>query len=175
MNYKILAVVLVVGGLAAMQATADPRRSNLPRPVREAPRPSALEERVPEAPRPPASLTGHWNVVATPTTLDNCKVATNSSVYQWMIADNQGKLSVTVLGETGFPKLSGSYFRFRGKASMEGRSGTRHSAAGYASCLFDLQAEDRKLTGTRYFLGYRGEGVNIQPCMVAFSIEASRQ
>ena len=57
---------------------------------------------------PSIDLTGTWNVVSTPT-WSTCPSRGTKSAYQWILSQNGRSVSITVVGETGFPKLDGAF------------------------------------------------------------------
>ena len=55
----------------------------------------------------PTQLVGTWNVTATPTCDFNFAVSpkAGANAYIWIVASVSGEVSVSVQGETSFPKL----------------------------------------------------------------------
>jgi|GEM_PF-2472751 len=131
--------------------------------------------------KPGASLTGHWNVIASPIRggVKNCVTKNEASVYQWLVAENGAKVTVTVVGRTAFPGLVGrrSGRTVRLDSASKDRRFRIGSVAFFATSYFDLRLDGNKLVGKRYFVGYRHMVKNrkIRPCLVRQKVVATRQ
>lgn len=94
-------------------------------------------------------LSGTWNVTAKPTGFGNCTNDGKTSVYQWLLAGDGLEVSVTVLGETVFPKLQGTLSTPENMVSKEqAGAGAKSLGEGWAcpqgqTCTFKIA-----LTGT---------------------------
>lgn len=130
-------------------------------------------------------LLGTWKIVSRPTGLNTCSVPAEKSAYQWLVAENRGRVTARVLGETSFPDLAG---RRRGpRFTLEGaaaspqrrRGGSIGEAPVYATSVFRLQVGDEGITGTRLYLGTKPSrpgktGRGAQICVIEYDIVGKR-
>ncbi|MCK6504829.1 hypothetical protein L6R53_15735 [Myxococcota bacterium] len=147
----------------------------------------------------PKELVGTWNVTSSATGVGTCEQAALDAVtaYQWIVSlgrDNQ--VSVSVVGETAFPKLEGkvdgAVLRLNGHGTtMSG--GGQGEADGFPiwiynqpTSMFALRpaGDGTTWTGSRWYLGFNtlqgeysadhGTWIHV-PCVVEFAVEARKQ
>ena len=126
-----------------------------------------------------ADLTGHWNVISKPGWPNTCGTTVGTSVYQWMIAQNGRQLSVTVLGETSFPKLVGQWSGSQLLLDAASQKPTLRPDYYkiHPSSAFLLRVKDKKLVGDRFYIGLVrvGSPSKLRGCITRFRITATRQ
>ncbi len=132
-------------------------------------------------------LSGTWNVVCKPGTLNTCKTKGETSAYQWLVAaEANGSIAISVLGKTAFPTLKGTY---NGKKLVV--QGLAKDAEKIVECLtkealvfaeshFVLtKAKKGGFKGKRYYEGLRKSAASgttvVVPCVTDFSCTATRQ
>lgn len=128
-----------------------------------------------------ASLAGTWNVTSTPTGEGTCNVDPGAvTAYVWIVsANSNGTVSASVQGETGFPKLTGT---FSGDSVKLTGPGTRLELMGGGVTdvsWFLLKRTADGMEGTRRFLGTtKATGVSgmleLYPCFVDYKVVAKR-
>jgi hypothetical protein len=135
----------------------------------------------------PPTLAGTWTVNATPTTSTGLGAACPrgqdaSGTWQWVVSvQPDGSVSATVVGQTGFPvltgKLDGAHLSLsaRKAGNVDGLMGSRLDDVS----LFELELSGPKLTGTRTWLGFVQGGqiagtATIVPAACAWRITGTR-
>lgn len=118
-------------------------------------------------------LSGTWNVVSKDLPQDgNCGIPEgDTTVYQWLMSQNSktGELTVQVLGNTSFPKLTGT--AAEGWVRLDGYSKERIRRTWHSS-FFVLKATEKGLEGKRYYVGVTGKDV---ACMSVNEVTATKQ
>ena len=101
----------------------------------------------------PTQLVGTWNVTATPTGDTNFDVPpkAGANAYIWIVsASVSGEVSVSVQGETSFPKLQG---RWRSATRTLILKAQTTSLGGRSACWFKLVLDEQgNLRGIRRYL-----------------------
>lgn len=135
-----------------------------------------------------SALSGTWNVTSVETTESSCTTSAGdtgkTTSYIWIVSTTAtGAVTVSVQGETSFPRLTGS--AFNGKVNLEGDSEFKAtkvgSGVGYvaSSSWFSLTVTEGQLTGTRRLLSYRSMKLangseGITPCFSDYKVLAKR-
>jgi hypothetical protein len=116
----------------------------------------------------PSQLVGTWNVTSTSTGESNFEVMPKaaSSAYIWIVsASPDGSISVSVQGETSFPKLKGKWYPGT-RTLILGAQTT--SLGGRNSCWFKLVLDDHGvLRGVRRYL-------DSTPAFIDFDVVAKK-
>ena len=101
------------------------------------------------------ALSGTWTVISKPSDVGNCGGKDAPAPYQWLVSADPAtrEVTITVLGQTSFPKLRGSFdalgdksLRLTAGGLSEGPRYTTH-----ASSAFELTVKDGAFSGLRYF------------------------
>jgi hypothetical protein len=117
-------------------------------------------------------LFGTWNVTCKlqPTAQCGDNVAATNS-YQWLVSgEPDGRVSIAVLGETNFPRLSGSFDVDRGMVFADGPSKgpwlNNHGVRVYqGASIFMSLRNKHEITGGRIGIGFKTLGANtFMPC-----------
>lgn len=102
----------------------------------------------------PSGLVGSWNVVSTPTNDHNMENHANigTSAYVWIISGYPGgKFSVSVQGETAFPRLLGVWNQRESTLILNGKN---INIGGNSVVWFKLRLNDKgELVGLKRYLG----------------------
>lgn len=130
-----------------------------------------------------AKLAGTWNVTTTQDADANCSIAEPGKVnaYIWIVStDRAGSLTVSVQGETSYPKLTGTV-TYDGNVRL-GATTDFVAANGYRATTisFTLKLNSAgELVGTRRFLGYNSVALTngatgVVPCFLDATVKAKR-
>lgn len=111
-------------------------------------------------------ISGTWNVQMRET-WSTCEKPGEVTVFQWLVADNGGRLDVQVLGQTGFPKYTG------------GRRGNQVELIGVGNLVeseritssMRLKLNGNKLEGERLV----ATATNTHHCATHLTVTASKQ
>lgn len=107
-------------------------------------------------------LMGTWNVVTQPGDLKTCNTTPENAAYQWIVTVNGTKVSISVLGKTGFPTLVG---RLEGDRLVV-------TGGSSASSVFDMRvsSDGTAMAGTRFYVGTeRGRA-----CLIKYTATANK-
>lgn len=63
----------------------------------------------PAAALAPVDVTGTWEVRTKPSVVNTCGTGTDADIYQWVVSDRAGSITVQVTTKTGYPAMSGSH------------------------------------------------------------------
>ena len=136
---------------------------------------TALIQRVYAAQAP--QLAGSWNVTAVTTDEHTCKNVKpgDTQAYIWIVSSRaDGTISVSVQGDTSFPKLEGHWADDFRTLVLEGNP-TAALFSGGATSWFKLSADNtRTLHGIRRYLA-GNQSPSGRACFADFEITAKRQ
>ncbi len=122
-------------------------------------------------------IAGSWNVTSVTTDDFTCKTAKpgDTQAYIWIISTKtDGSVSISVQGETSFPRLDGRWNSDSRTLLLEG-NGQPGLLTGAASSWFKLSLDgDNTLHGVRRYLG-ESQSRTGGPCFADFEISAKRQ
>ena len=120
--------------------------------------------------QPDDPISGTWNVV-TKAKVSSCSGPMQGAVYQWLVSNADGKLSVQVLGETAIPKMEGS---FDGKKfEIRGTEPDRRGSGLMTHGFFLKLSKPGRLEGER--IAGTGAGDDKHACGYVFSVVATKQ
>lgn len=121
-------------------------------------------------------LAGVWNVTSTGNEDYTCKIATpgNTLSYIWIVnASQDGAVSVSVQGETSFPKLTGRFNYNSGYLILEGDA--RGFGSDRTASWFKLFLEkDGTLRGVRRYMTDTQSNTS-RSCFADFYVTAKKQ
>lgn len=125
-------------------------------------------------------LSGAWNVISKGTDLNTCKMKPKTQVQQWLLAadTDASTAEVTVIGETGFPKLSGTYAVEDGKPSIVLSGASAKMIPGFMSNLYSTSLvmvkgqDEASFSGIRYYVGVNDDG---KACMMMLDVTGKKQ
>ena len=121
-------------------------------------------------------LAGSWNVTAVTTDEYTCKNVKpgDTQAYIWIVSSRaDGTISVSVQGDTSFPKLEGRWTDDFRTLVLEG-SPTPALFSGGATSWFKLSGDEGTLRGVRRYLA-GNQSPSGRACFAGFEITAKRQ
>ncbi len=118
-------------------------------------------------------ITGTWNMVATPGSINTCPGKGEGATYQWLVTEHGGEVTVLVQGETAFPKLAGKLSN--GTLVLEGEGQGRLMTTGYPNAVFVLDVKERTVSGTRYLMHFKpAKQGGATGCLVTYTVSGKR-